>query len=186
MVMEFHLTKSWTLPFFPMRARHGHRITRARIKKLLNEMEDPRYLWQPLLAGDRVLLAVRNGSVVAYNGYYGTYHSIVNENDFFKFSDGTLFDGIVQDGTFYPFECLSLDGRSLKANTAEERVLIAFQMCRLMKLPWKFSKPTRRWLSNLKNNLPEFTGIIRKQANLPYFEQTSSIAQSQGWMRFKW
>lgn len=192
MVSEYRLLPSWTLPFFPMRAGSGPRLTPRRARTLAQHFDDPRYVWQPLLTGDRALLAVTGHKaeggklVLGYNGHYAPYKpEIVNAPDFLKFDSGTLFDGVVRGGTFYPFECLALDGRSFKANTTEERVLMAFQMSRLLHLTWHFAKPTENWMSG-KGRLGAFSGIIRKQANLPYFEQTSSIAHTQGWTRYLW
>lgn len=188
MTDELQLTRGWTVPFFPPRPGHGPRLTAARARTLARVLKDTRYVFQPLLAGDRVLLAVKDRRVLAYTGGYASYPSqISNAAQFLKLDDGTLFDGIVQAGTFYPFECLALDDRSFKHNTTEERVLMALQMCRLLGVPWKFSTPTPAWLKkSAAKRAPGYLGVIRKQAHAPYCEQTSASGHRSTWVRYLW
>jgi len=179
--------KGWALPFFPMRPTHGPRITKRFVKTILEQMETKRYLFQPKLNGDRVLLGISDRQVVASNRHYGWYQfQVQNATAWLKLGDGTLFDGEVFKGNFYPFELLALEGRSYKANTVEERAIMAMQMCRLCGVQWMYPEPTKKWLLNLGANLPAYEGVVRKRGDIGYMMLPNASATSPGWLKMKW
>jgi len=50
--------KGWILPFLPMRPPNGPSLTKKLALEILEKMEDHRYVYQPKLNGDRVILAI--------------------------------------------------------------------------------------------------------------------------------
>ena len=145
---EVQVMKGWTIPFFPMRPANGPKLTKTLALEILKKMDDHRFVYQPKLNGDRALLAVVDKRVIVCNRYYSWYQfQVANAGAFLaKMGSGTLFDGEVWKSNFYPFECLAMEGRSLKCNTMEEREIIAMQMCRLCGVEWMFKKPTKKFL----------------------------------------
>lgn len=185
---EIRVTKGWTVPFFPMRPANGPRITRKRVKEILEKMETKRWVYQPKLNGDRALLAIHDGKVSVCNRHYGWYHyHVANAGNFLaKLGSGTVFDGEVFKGSFYPFECLALEHRSYKINTVEEREIMAMQMCRLCGVEWMYFKPTKKWLLRLSDNLPQYEGLVRKRSDMPYILLPNSSSTSIGWLKHRW
>jgi len=185
---EIPVMKGWTVPFFPMRPANGPRLTRKLTLDILERMADHRFLYQPKLNGDRALLAIVDKRVIVCNRHYGWYHyQVANVLAFqAKCKSGTLFDGEVFKGNFYPFECLALEGRSFKANTVEERALMAMQMCRLAKVEWLFKEPTKAWLLKGSAHLPQFEGVVRKRADIPYLLLPNASGTSSGWLKHRW
>src|SRR5215831_5028388 len=173
MIDEIEVAKGWILPFFPMRPARGPLLTKKVAKDILERMDDHTYIYQPKLNGDRVILAIVGGKVIACNRHYSWYsYQIANGSAFTaKLGDGTIFDGEVYKSQFFPFECLAREGHSFKANTAEQRALEAMHMCRLCGVPWLFKEPTRKWLMegiDSRSHTGMFEGLVRKRANLPY------------------
>jgi hypothetical protein len=176
-----------SMPSFPMRPACGRTLTRKLIPELLERQAGHRELLQRKLNGDRVLLSVVDRRVLACNrhgGYYG--FQIKNAALFLKLKDGSSFDGEVWRGSFYPFECLALDGRSYRHNTCEEREIVAMQMCRLLKITWMYTRPTRSWLLGLREHLPVYEGVVRKRADAPYLFLASDTQVSPGWIKHRW
>jgi len=186
-IQEITVAKGWIIPFFPMRPNSGPNLTKKLALEILEKQEEHKYIYQPKLNGDRAVLAVVNREVVVCNRHYGWYHfQVKNAAAFLKLKDGTIFDGEVWQGNFYPFDCLALEGRSYKANTAEEREVMAYQMCRLLKIEWMFFKPTKKWLLELKHNLPKYEGVVRKRADQGYFLLHNATEASTGWLKHRW
>lgn len=170
-----------------MRARRGQDIGKRIIKQLLEQMDTKRYLFQPKLNGDRGVLAVKTRQVHVFNQFGLPYTGrISNADSFLKLGDNSLFDGEIFHGDFCPFEALAVEGRSFMWNTAEERALIAFQMCRLIKTDWKYFRPTRAWFQDLRRNLPHYEGVVRKKASAPYVPLGAISQYSPGWLYSKW
>jgi hypothetical protein len=187
MLEEIQIMKGWTLPFFPMRPANGPRLTKPLVVEILKKMEDGRYIYQPKLNGDRALLGIVDKRVVVCNRHYGWYQfQVANAGAFqAKCGSGTLFDGEVYKSNFYPFECLALEGRSFKANTVDEREIIAMQMCRLAGVQWMYKKPTRAWMLKGSSLLPQFEGVVRKRSDFPYTFLPNSSGTSVGWLKHK-
>src|SRR5712671_2028937 len=100
--------RALNLPFYPMRPRRGPDIDAGRIKKILEEIDGKKFVVQPKLNGDRVLLAVRKDEVQAANRHGSWYTKRVrNAGDFVKLGIGTVLDGEVFGGEFFPFEALA-------------------------------------------------------------------------------
>lgn len=177
----------WNLPFFPMRPAEGPRLTRRNIPRILREQEEHVYIYQPKLNGDRAILGVVNREVYVANRYGRWYrHPVHNKTTFLKLGDGTLFDGEVYDGQFFPFECLACEGRSFKQSTTEEREILAQQMCKLLGVRWMFSRPTEFWLRTLDRHLPKYEGLVRKRADAPYVILNTATRTSTAWLKRKW
>jgi len=186
MITEVEVMKGWILPFFPMRPANGPKLTKKLALEILEKMDEHRYIYQPKLNGDRVILAIHQRRVLAASRHYDWYSfQIANAGDFkAKLGDGTVLDGEVYKGNFYPFECLALEGRSFKQNTTEEREIMAMQMCRLCKVQWMYKKPTKKWLLN--PSLPQFEGVVRKRADFPYVLLSNATGISSGWIKHRW
>ena len=186
--VEVQVMKGWTLPFFPMRPANGPRLTRKLALEILERMDDHRYVYQPKLNGDRAMLAITGGRVLVCNRHYGWYqYQVANAGAFqAKLRDGTLFDGEVYKSNFYPFDCLAVEGRSFKANTTDQREVETIQMCRLCGVEWMYRKPTKKWLIAGRANLPQFEGVVRKRADLPYILLPNASGTSSGWLKHRW
>jgi ATP-dependent DNA ligase len=184
---EIKLAREWIVPFFPMRPAHGARLSRSVALDILEKQEDHQYLYQPKLNGDRCILAIASGRVIVCNRRYGWYrYQIKNAAAFLKLGNETIFDGEVFQGEFFPFDCLALEGRSYQANTADERAVMAYQMCRFMGVQWMFPKPTKKWLLGLRKNLPVYEGVVRKRANQGYIVLPNATSTSTGWIKHLW
>lgn len=180
------ILKGLTMPFFPMRPAHGQRLTKELIPRILEHQKSRKYVYQPKLNGDRVILGVSGRRVVACNRHGSWYQfQVENAKNFLKLGDGSCFDGEVWQGSFYPFECLALDGRSFRHNTTEERVIMAEQMCRYLKIRWMFSPPTEAWLMELDKHLPTFEGVVRKVADAGYGMLASDSQYSTPWLKHR-
>lgn len=184
---EIEVMKGIIVPFFPMRPATGPSLGKKVAMEILEKQEEHKYIYQPKLNGDRAILAVVDRRVVLCNRHFGWYSfQVKNAPAFLTLADGTLFDGEVWNGNFYPFDCLALEGRSHRANTAEERSIMAMQMCRLLKVEWMYPKPTKKWLLNLRKNLPKYEGVVRKRADQGYFLLHNSTETSLGWLKYRW
>lgn len=184
---EVQVMKGWTLPFFPMRPASGPSLTKKVAEEIIVKMDEHRYIYQPKLNGDRALLGVVNRQVIICNRHFGLYSfQVHNAVLFLKLTDGTLFDGEVFESNFYPFDCLALEGRSYKANCAEEREVMAMQMCRLLKVAWMYPKPTKKWLLAGRANLPKYEGVVRKRADQGYYILPNTSDTSLGWLKYRW
>lgn len=183
---EIEVVKGWTVPFFPMRPASGPTLTRKVALEILEKQEDHKYIYQPKLNGDRAILAVVKRQVIVCNRHFGWYQfQVHNAATFLKLADGTIFDGEVWQGSFYPFDCLALEGRSYKQNTTDQREIMAWQMCRLLGVEWMFPKPTKKWLLALRGNLPKYEGVVRKRADLGYFVLPNASGTSPGWLKYR-
>jgi hypothetical protein len=187
MANEIEILKGWTLPFFPMRPAKGYRLTPDLVLDVLGRMANHRFIYQPKLKGDRALLGVVGRKVVVCTRNYDWYpYQVENATSYLaKMGDGSLFDGVVSYGSFYPFECLAFDGRSLKCNTVEEREIIAMQMCRLCGIEWLFRTPTKKWLLAGRAN-SRYEGVIRKRAGIGYAVQTNASETNSNWTVHLW
>lgn len=175
------------LPAFPMRPVRGRALTCKLIPELLERQAGHAEILQRKLNGDRVLLSIADRRVVACNRHGCRYgFSIKNAQRFLELGDTACFDGEVWRGEFYPFECLALDGRSYCHNTCEEREIMAMHVCRLLKVPWMYTRPTRQWLAQLKEHLPVYEGVVRKRADAPYTFLASATQTSPVWIKHRW
>lgn len=179
------VAKHVIIPFFPMRPIAGPRLSPNVIAKVIALLDSVRYVWQPKLDGDRAILSVVQRGVLICNRHGGLYGFRVNNaQNFLKLKDGSCFDGEVKNGLFYPFEAVALEGRSLRHNTTEERVIMAEQMCHFLKIDWKFAKPTADWLLDAGAHRG-YDGIVRKNADAGYNLMTSAGSTSQPWRKFR-
>lgn len=183
------IMKGITLPFFPMRPANGRHLTKALIEEILDlqASAEHKYIFQPKLNGDRVVLGVANRQVVACNRHGGFYqYQIANAGLFLKLGNGTCLDGEVWKSDFYPFEALSWDGRSYTHNTTDEREIIAEQICHLLGVRWMYTHPTRKWLRELSAHLPVFEGVVRKRSAAAYRPLCSDSQTSGPWLKHRW
>lgn len=177
------------MPFFPMRPVRGPRLqTKADVLEVLEAQKgEIEWVAQPKLNDDRVTLAVRGKKVLVQNRHGGWYAGTVrNLGRWAKLWDRTVLDGGVYDGKFYAFECLALFGQSMLQATTLEREICAMQMSRLCGVEWLFERPTRRWLSALSRNAPQWEGVVLKRIRAPYQIAGSATQESTDWVKRRW
>jgi hypothetical protein len=178
-----------TMPFFPMRPTKGRSLRAPRlIEELANEIKkSTAWVAQPKMTGDRACLAVVDRKIYIQNDRGGWYSRQVNRtHDFLRLPNRTLFDGIVYDNEFHPFDLLALDGKSFVFRSASEREVMAFQMVRFIEHSWQFSKPTEAWMKQRTAHLPKYEGVVLKDANSHYLPATSAKQVSRLWFQRDW
>jgi len=188
------ITGDITMPFYPMRPLEGRSLSQKRfreslMKEMLADAKEEQWVVQPKLSGDRACLAVFKKKVYIQNRYGDWYHHPVGNGHKFinpLIPDKTVFDGEVWEGEFHPFEVLAANGRSLLRATTAERVVLAYQLTRLIKQKWMFERPGKAWLLSGRENLPVWEGVILKKANAPYIVAGSASQQITSWLKRKW
>jgi len=185
---QIQVVRGITMPFYPMRPATG-RVVRADDVAEIAQMARDESTWivQPKLNEHRACLAVIDKTVHVQNRHGGWYTKPVNNRDAFrKLPDRTVLDGGVFDGLFCPFELLALWGKPFLNATTAERVIMAMQMARLTGAPWRFERPTKAWLARLRDNLPNYEGVVLKRANAPYVIAGSATQENSHWLRRRW
>jgi len=180
------------LPFYPAYPTRGRTLRAARlVEDLYQEISKPG-LWcaQPLMAGERACLAVIDKKIYVQDGFGNWYKKGLQQtHDFLKLPDRTVFDGVVYEGEFHPFDLLAVKGKSMIYCSVDERQVLAFQMVRLIEHRWMFPKPTRAWLERGAKNLPMYKGVILKDNRNPehYYPVGTKPGQTTlAWFTRKW
>jgi hypothetical protein len=182
------------MPFFPMCPAQGRSLKspvyRRRLwEDMLSDPSEIRTIVQPNLNGDRACLLVKDDKVLIQNRHGGWYRkNVSNKHDFLhrQMPDVTLFDGEVVDGVFHPAEVLVLSGKSLLNTTTSERVVLAFQLTRLIGQTWKFARPSKDWILAGPKNMPEADGVVLKQATGQYVLAGSADQSNLMWIKRCW
>lgn len=169
-------------PFYPMRPRHGAKLDCKSAQLVIDKMES--CLVQPKLNGDRVCVVNYNGRIVAQNRHGREYSfSIHNRNALESIPNGTVLDGEVWKGDFYPFECLVIGNKSLMMSCVTLRVKACTDICSRAGIEFVFgfeenylySGPTDKW-----------EGVVLKMKNKPYIPLGTSSQESSTWVKMKW
>ena len=189
LVVKVEICEGLELPFFPMRPAEGRILSRpALIKQLWHEAVD-RKLWvmQPKLNGDRVCLACAGGKVYAQNRHGDSYRfKIANAKDFLALPQPFCMDGEVFKGSYYPFEVLACNGKSLLTAEAYERAALAKAMVRFIDHPWLFDAPSLDWLMRRGSNLPVYEGVVLKRWTSHYVMLGSPRQSNLEWLKRTW
>lgn len=188
---QLHVARALVMPFIPMKGITGAPIrTKAQVRATINEVEDDRWLAQPELSGQRACLAVVDKKVFIQDGN-GIWLSQAprNARDFLKLPNGTCLDGKILDHNFHPFECLAIREQALIFRPVAERATVAFQLVKFLNHPWMFPKPSARFLSATKKNLPAFQGVTLKDYMSFYViasreKKTQETAKT--WLQHTW
>lgn len=172
------------MPFRPMHSKKCRSLRTARqVDTLYRAVREP-YDWvcQPRLTGDRACLAVVDKKVYVQNQRGEWYSKRVNNVPaFLKMPNRTCLDGVVQDGTFYPFEALSVGGKMFLHTTANEREVMAYHLMCLINQPWIFGAPSKNWLLKRRDNMPRFSGVVLKRSSSVY-----EFAGHSDWVTHAW
>ncbi len=184
---KLQVTRGIAMPFFPMRPTRGQVIkTKVDVADVWRKMRSNAWIAQPKLNEDRAVLAYVDGSIYIQNRYAQWMKQPVNAEQWTDLPDRTVLDGGVYGKKFYAFEALAVWGRSFLMATSEERVVMAFQMSRLCKVPWMFESPERSWLDARQANLPKYEGVVLKMRNAPYVIAGSPDQESANWFKCRW
>ncbi|MGE0406976.1 MAG: hypothetical protein AB7O65_11805, partial [Candidatus Korobacteraceae bacterium] len=97
-----------------------------------------------------------------------------------------VLDGEVFKGNFYPFDCLASDGHNFMMATVAEREVLALKLVQFLGHEWKFTRPNKRWVANLRGNMPEFGGVVLKRMQSPYIIAGSPDKASLDWVKRCW
>lgn len=178
-----------------MRPMSGTPLRRDRtFQRLLDDLDDPAYVFQPKLNGDRVCVIVWDGAAYAQNRH-GRWYSfgIANLKDFADLGNATVLDGEVYRKTFYPFEALAFNGVSLLMTNTTERVAMAEEVCEMLDITWKFGAPTREWLTETRDAemadpqaTPVWEGVVRKNTDAIYTPLGGEGQETDEWFKLKW
>lgn len=185
---KVQIIRGIAMPFYPMRPAQGRVLrNRASVDQLLKDMSSGTWVVQPKMHGDRACVGVLNGKVYIQNRHGGWFrHSVKNLDVFKKLPDRTVLDGEVFERNFYPFEALAVAGKSMTMCTCMEREVMAMKLCQYLEIPWKFDKPSVKWLLKLKQNEPMFDGVVLKKAASPYIILGSADQVSLDWLKRRW
>jgi len=173
--------------FYPMRpAATGRAPTRALLAKLRAT-----HVIQPKLNGDRVCLWVeRDDSTYAQHRKGGAYSFMIrNRGQFAKLPAGTVLDGEVFGGKFYPFEVLRFGDLDLRTNGPEARALLAERVCRWLGEEWLFAEPTLAQLDQMATDFPatrQWEGVVCKRRGSAYRPHAKPTHESPDWFKLKW
>ena len=186
---KIEVVRGLMMPFYPMRPAKGRSLRTSKlVDELYSEIKEPDdWICQPKLNGHRAALALVDKRIYVQNRHGGWYgHQVKNAAAFLKLPNRTCFDGEVYEGNFYPFECLAAHGHLFTICTANEREVFAYQLMRLIHQPWIFGKPSRAWLSNRRDNMPKFEGVVLKKVNSSYVLLASPAQVSTDWIKRTW
>lgn len=177
------------MPFFPMRPIRGHVIRNKRDVEdfYWRNLRTEDWLIQPKLEGSRASIGILDKKVHIQNRHGAWYRRKVNNlADFAKLPNKTVLDGEVFKGDFFPFECLAIDGVSVVRATAFDRQDIAFKLVTLLGHTWKFKRPDKAWVAQLRKNEPVYGGVVLKRSGSPYIIQGAANGASRDWMKRCW
>lgn len=183
------IARGIAMPFFPIRPGPGTilRNQGSVADFVKNELNTDDWVVQPKLEGDRACVGVLNKTVYIQNRHGGWYTKRVNNlADFKKLPSGTVLDGEVYKGNFYAFDCLSVGDKSYLMHTASEREVMALHVTKLLNHDWMFKRPSERWVSALRDNMPVHGGVVIKRWKSPYIIQGSAGGFSLDWLKNVW
>lgn len=185
---KLDIARGVSMPFYPMRPQSGSPLqTDAQIKRLIDEIDNERWIIQPKLGGKRAILAIVDKHLAIQNRF-GVWLGVAPRNfqDFLKLPNQTCLDGEIVNDEFHPFECLAVKGQSLIFRPTAERATVAFQLTKLLGHPWLFSKPTPKFLKAKRKNLPKWEGVVMKDYMAFYVMLSKETQTSPAWLKRKW
>lgn len=190
---KIRVTIGLAMPFFPMRPTRCNDIkTPAAAAALVAKARQAGALLQPKLNGDRVEMAKHNGQILFANRHGDWYKFTVKNSSVWQaVQDGTVLDGEVWKGNFYPFEALAIGPEVLVWKGPHERSRRAAQLCSELGQPYLFSEVTESSLEELRakwsgKDNPEWEGVVWKDAGSPYICLGSAAKDSATWNKHRW
>lgn len=171
-----------------MKSRVGQPLhTKTEIKKVVERLDDDQLLIQPSVSGMRVCLAVVDRKVFIQDeqGKW-VVRPPSNGRDFLKLPNNTCLDGYISRDTFYAADCIAVGGQSLICKVAAEREAVAYQLCKFLKHPWRFQRPSAKFIRAAKSNLPEVQGLVFKDYMSFYAMLSAKSSAGKEWVRRPW
>jgi ATP-dependent DNA ligase len=167
-----------------MRPTTGPKLTPANILGTVQSYRLQGYEIQRKLNGDRAMLERTAAGVRLWNRYGGNYGFAVNLKPYRDLATGTVLDGEVYRGEFYPFEQIS-DG-----SDTVERIRDCELLCRFVGVPYLFGGVTNDWLMG-EVTLPasrtrQFEGVVCKLASAKYVPLKTETQDSPTWTKLRW
>ena len=176
-----------TTAFYPMRPMTGPKLTIDNVLLITSDYLHRGYILQRKLNGDRVVMIVKDFGATFWNRYTGIYSFAVN-NEWGKLPVGTVMDGEVYQGEYYPFELIQL-GKE-KILTTQERVVGAENICRTHNQEYVYGGVTNDWLVGEVMMKHERTsmweGVVAKLKSARYEPLNTATQESPAWSRLKW
>ncbi len=180
-----------SLPFFPMRPIAGAKLSAGNFQRELAKIRRTHIL-QPKLNGDRACVAVLGDTVRIQSRRGDWYSHTVNLQPFHNLNAGTLLDGEVWQGEFYPFEVLAGRGISALRSSVEERIDMAESVCHHLNIEWQFGSRTDGWILDelcREGQEPltrQWEGIVAKLRGSSYRMLGAAHQESPEWIKLKW
>lgn len=182
------IARGVTMPFLPMKLRVGQPLrTKTEIKQVVESLDNDQLLIQPSVSGLRVCLAIvdKNVFIQDEKGKWVTQPPS-NGHDFLKLPNNTCLDGYVAHNTFYTADCIAVGGQSLLCKVAAEREAVAYQFCKFLRHPWRFKRPSAKFIRATKGNLPEVQGLTFKDYMSLYAFLSSGSPTAKEWLQRSW
>ena len=185
---KVQIIRGIAMPFYPLRPVDGYVLrNKSSIERLQKVIDSGLWIAQPKMHGDRACLGLLDGKVYIQNRHGSWFkHKVKNADVFKKLPDKTVLDGEVFKGNFYPFEVLAIAGKNLTFQTCFEREVLALKTSEFLEIEWRFGKPSARWLSNLKKNMPDFDGVVLKRAAMQYVIPGAASGLCCDWIKHRW
>jgi hypothetical protein len=182
------IARGVTMPFLPMKSHVGQPLrTKTEIKKVVERLDDDQLLIQPSITGTRVCLAVVDRKIFIQDEqgkWVVTPPS--NGRDFLKLPNNTCLDGYITHQTFFAADCIAVGGQTLICKVAAEREAVAYQLCKFLGHPWRFQRPSAKFIRAAKSNLPEVQGLTFKDYMSVYAMLSSKSQPAKEWLRRSW
>lgn len=190
---KIRVTPGLAMPFFPMRPTRCRDIkTAAAAAEVFSKAKARGSLLQPKLNGDRVEAAKHNGRLLFANRHGNWYNfSVKNASVWSAVEDGTVMDGEVWKGNFYPFEAMAVGSEILVWKGPHARAAAAEKLCRDLGQEYLFPDLTLELLEALRARWsgvdnPEWEGMVEKAAGSPYICLGSAAKESDAWNKYRW
>jgi hypothetical protein len=183
------IARGIAMPFLPIRPVSSSELrNQGNVEEFYwKQLRKEDWVIQPKLEGDRACVGVLNGKVYIQNRHGSWYKPTVNNlEDFKKLPSGTVLDGEVFNGNFYPFDCLASAGKSYLMMTAGEREVMAYQAAKFLGHPWLFERPNKSWVAKLRGQMPFYGGMVLKRIGSPYIIPGSPDKLSLDWFKHCW
>jgi hypothetical protein len=183
------ITSRFSLPFFPMRPRHGLAITKL---EDLDEL-DPDYYWSLKLNGDRALMGIVDRQCFFANRHGSWFKFNVANAAVFcsKLKGAWLFDGEVFGKNFYPFELVDSPNGTLTNACPSVRAQNARDVCKALKVEWMYGNGPETLKDEAMNCVLElrakpYEGVVGKLKGSRYVPLGSASRESNTWVKRKW
>lgn len=187
-VQPVQISNRFRLPFFPMRPRHGAKITKPEDLDSLDE----EYHWSLKLNGDRVLMGIVDKTAYVANRHGAWFKFNVANTSLFtgKLKGTWLFDGEVFKKNFYPFEIVESPDGSLTNACPSLRAKYAQEVCKVLRLEWMYgNSDTLKKIASpfvLELRSSPYEGVVGKLLGSRYIPLGSASRESDSWVKRKW